>query len=78
MKCVICKIGETQPGRTTVVLERGNMTLLFKGVPAEVCQNCGEAYVDASVSDRLLKDAETAVRSGVELEVREFVPAVSR
>lgn len=36
----------TTRGETTVPLERGTTTLVIEGVPAEVCENCGEAYVD--------------------------------
>lgn len=75
MKCVVCKTGETQPGKTTITLERGNLTLVFKGVPADVCQNCGEAYVNAERSRELLASAEEAARAGVEVEVREYVGA---
>ncbi len=75
MKCVICKSGETRPGKTAITLERGKMTLVFKGVPAEVCQNCGEAYVSAELSRQLFESAESALRSGVQVDVREFVPA---
>ncbi len=75
MKCVICKQGETQPGMVTVTLERGTTTLVFKGVPAQVCANCGEAYVDATVTGQLLDVAETALRAGVQVEVRSFVAA---
>ena len=42
MKCVICKNGEVTPGTTTVTLERGQTTLVVKGVPARVCMTCGE------------------------------------
>jgi YgiT-type zinc finger domain-containing protein len=42
MKCVICKQGETQPGTTTMTLERDTTTLVFKNVPAQVCENCAE------------------------------------
>ena len=73
MTCVICKAGETRPGKTAVTLERGTMTLVFKSVPAEVCQNCGEAFVSAALSRQLLHTAECAVRSGVHVDVREFV-----
>jgi YgiT-type zinc finger domain-containing protein len=73
MKCVICKAGRTQPGKTAVTLERGEMTLVFKGVPAQVCQNCGEAYVSAEVSRQLLAAVEEASRAGVQVDVREFV-----
>lgn len=73
MRCVICKVGDTRAGKTAVALERGKMTLVFKGVPAEICQNCGEAYVSAELSRQLLESAENASRSGVEVDVREFI-----
>jgi YgiT-type zinc finger domain-containing protein len=73
MKCVICKIGETRPGRTLVTLERESATLVVKAVPAEVCANCGEAYVAEEVSRQILVTAEHAAHSGVQVDVREFV-----
>ena len=75
MKCVICKVEETQLGKTTVTLERGGTTLVFKGVPAQVCPNCGEAYVDEEIAKRLLGIAEEAASSGVQVDIREFVAA---
>ena len=72
MQCVICKHGETQPGRVTVTLERGATTLVFKNVTARVCANCGEAYVDETTTAELLAAAEAAVRAGVQVEIREF------
>ena len=75
MKCVICKNGETKPGKVTVTLERGGMTLVVKAVPAEVCANCGEEYVDEETTARLLKTAEEADRAGVQVDVREYLAA---
>jgi YgiT-type zinc finger domain-containing protein len=75
MKCVVCKRGETAPGDTTVTLERGGLTLVMKRVPAQVCRNCGEAYVDAAVTERLLKVTDEAARTGAELEVRFYAAA---
>lgn len=75
MKCVICKHGNTQPGATTITLERDDSTLVFKHVPAQVCQNCGEAYVDETTTAQLLSAAEAAVKAGVQVEVRQFVAA---
>ena len=72
MKCVICKHGETRPGKTTVALERGSATLVVKGVPARICDNCGEAYVDEEITRQLLGAAEEALRAGVQVDVREF------
>jgi len=75
MKCVVCKNGETKPGKATVTLERNGTTLVIKGVPANVCTNCGEEYVDEGTTDRLLKTAEEAARSGVQVDVREYAAA---
>jgi hypothetical protein len=58
-----------------VTLERGNTTVVFRGVPARVCTNCGEAYVDEVVTRQLLQTADEAARSGVQVDVREFVAA---
>lgn len=72
MKCVVCKHGETQPGHTTVTLERYGGALVIRRVPAEVCQNCGESYVSADVTRSLLASASSTLRAGVELDIREF------
>lgn len=75
MKCVICKHGETEQGTTTVTLERGSLTLVVKGVPAQVCDNCGEAYMDEATTRQLLETAETEVKAGAQVEIREYKAA---
>lgn len=75
MNCVICRQGETYPDKVTVTLERGNTTIVFKNVAAQVCENCGESYVDEVTTTQLLAAAEAAVKAGVQVEVREFVAA---
>jgi YgiT-type zinc finger domain-containing protein len=72
MKCVICKQGDTRPGRVTVSLQRGETTVILKSVPAEVCENCGEYYLSDKVADRVLAQAEQAVRNGAEVEILRF------
>jgi YgiT-type zinc finger domain-containing protein len=75
MKCVICKVSETRPGKATVTLERNGTTLVIKSVPADICSNCGEEYVNAETTELLLSTAEEAVRSGVQVSVRDYVAA---
>jgi YgiT-type zinc finger domain-containing protein len=75
MTCVICKNGETRRGTATVTLEREGATVVIKGVPARVCKNCGEKYVDEGITARLLKTAEEAVRAGVQVDVRTYEAA---
>jgi hypothetical protein len=53
-------------------MERGGLTLVVKGVPAQVCETCGEEYLDEETTARLLRDAERAAREGVQVEVRTF------
>ena len=72
MKCVICKHVEVTSGTATVTLERDKTTLVIKGVPARVCTNCGEEYVDEGTTRQLLETAEAAARTGVRIEVREY------
>jgi len=75
MKCVICKQGETKPGKASVTLERDGMTLVIKGVPANICANCGEEYVNEKITEELLKAAEEAVKAGVQVDIREYIAA---
>jgi YgiT-type zinc finger domain-containing protein len=75
MKCVVCKVGETQPGKATVVLQRGSATVVINDVPAQVCQNCGEEYVDEQVAEDVLISADAAARAGVKVEIRDYVAA---
>lgn len=76
MKCVICKQGETRAGYTHVVLEREESTIIFKFVPAQICENCGEAYVAEQTSARILSLADEAFHAGVQTEIRAYAEAV--
>ena len=69
MTCLICKQGETKPGQATVTMQRGACTVIIKGVPADICENCGEHYVSEPVTQELLRRAEAAVRNGAEVEI---------
>jgi YgiT-type zinc finger domain-containing protein len=75
MMCVICRQAETEPGTTVVTLTRGNLTLVVRNVPARVCPNCGEAYVDEEAAGELLATAEQLARTGAQVDVREYVAA---
>ena len=75
MICVICKQDEVRSGKATVVFEREGTTVVIKGVPARICANCGEEYVDEFVTRELLQTASAAVVAGVQVEVREYVAA---
>lgn len=69
MTCLYCTQGNTNPGVTTVTLQRGQCTVIIKGCPAELCDNCGDYYVAEDVTRKLLHRAELAVKNGAEIEI---------
>ena len=69
MTCLICKNGTTRKGKVTVTLERGRSIIAIKEVPAQICQNCGEYYLDAEMTKEVLRKAEQAAEKGVIIEV---------
>ena len=75
MDCVICKQGSTEPGFTSITLEREGMILIIKRVPSEICSNCGESYVSSDVTREILKLANAALRAGVQVEICSFKAA---
>ena len=69
MKCVICKHGLVDSCKVSVTLTRVETVVIFKDVPAQVCPNCGEYYLDSNVSKKIMERASIAVNSGTEIEI---------
>ncbi|MCY4387418.1 MAG: type II toxin-antitoxin system MqsA family antitoxin [Desulfurellaceae bacterium] len=72
MKCAICRNGTATDGHTTIALEREQTTVVFKKVPAQICDNCGEEYVSAGVNEALLNQAQAEWERGITLEILDF------
>jgi YgiT-type zinc finger domain-containing protein len=53
-------------------MKRGEATIVFKGVSADVCDTCGEAFIDEDVSEDVYEQAEAAVDAGVQFDVRYY------
>jgi YgiT-type zinc finger domain-containing protein len=75
MKCVVCRNGETAAGTTTITLERGDAVLVVRGVPARVCRNCGEEYLDEQEVRRLQALLDESAKPGVRIEMRDYLAA---
>ena len=56
-------------GFTTLTFEKANATLVVKRVPADICDNFGEAFVAEEVARNVHKVAKTELKKGVEMEV---------
>ncbi len=73
--CFLCRNDELRPGVTDTSITRGDVAVVVKGVPAEVCTNCGEPYLAPAVSKRLKEQFTDAEKTGVEFMVRKYTPA---
>ncbi|MEK6770154.1 MAG: type II toxin-antitoxin system MqsA family antitoxin [Pseudomonadota bacterium] len=72
MKCVICRHGETAPGLVTVTLQREGTVVIMRDVPANVCRNCGEYYLDESVAAKVYSEADAAAARRAEVEILRY------
>ena len=72
VNCVICKHSETVAGFSTVVLTRGNSTIIIKNVPADICTNCGEYYLSSEMTKKIYKIAADAINKGAEIEIIQY------
>lgn len=72
MRCPICRNGETRPGVADEALSHQGATIVVKDVPADICDTCGEAYFDATVTRQLLALARQAAAAGVVVDVRHY------
>ena len=71
-QCPTCSAGTLREGTTTLTMERGEATIVFKDVPAEVCDVCGEAFIDEDISEDVYEQAEAAIEAGAHFDVRYY------
>jgi len=72
MKCVICKQGERAPGLATVTLQRDETVVIVRGVPADICQDCGEYYLEETVALKVYDQAEESLKRHNEVEILQY------
>jgi YgiT-type zinc finger domain-containing protein len=74
--CYFCK-GKVVPELTTVDFRWGNELKIIENVPAEMCQQCGEKYLDAQVYRELERLAQGSNHAGhhVSVEVLRYSAA---
>ena len=67
--CPTCKNGTLKLGTATVTVERAGALIIFKEVPADVCDNCGAFFLSEHTSSKLYKKADEAVKNGSQVEI---------
>jgi hypothetical protein len=58
-----------------VAFHREGQTVVINEVPAEICENCGEAYVAEDVTEQVLEIAAHARKAHAQVFVSDFAPA---
>jgi YgiT-type zinc finger domain-containing protein len=53
----------------TYTLEKDNVIIVFKNVPALVCENCGDFYLTTEITKLLLEKANETISKGIEFEL---------
>lgn len=66
--CPLCG-GEKAKGKTTFVADLGFGVVVVRDVPATVCSQCGEEWLDPETAERLERIVEEARRRRCEVEV---------
>ncbi len=72
MKCVICKTGELHDGHTNVVHARGTRVVVIEKVPAQICDTCGEYYLDLDAAQTIYDQAQKVLATDHPYEVLKF------
>ena len=65
MVCLICKNKRMEHGTTLLPIERSNAILLITDIPAKVCANCGEAYIEEETAREVQSIANEALAGEV-------------
>ena len=73
--CTTCKNGTMQKGFTTVTFDKDNIVIVFRQMPAMVCDVCGDYTIEGSIAKVLLKSAKEERAKGHEISVLNYSKA---
>ena len=71
MNCVMCK-GEMVEGTINYPIDHESRFLLIRNVPALICEQCGEYFIDDTVFEKIQEIVRVARSSNVEIEVLRY------
>ncbi|MEQ1744243.1 MAG: type II toxin-antitoxin system MqsA family antitoxin [Saprospiraceae bacterium] len=66
--CPLCS-GQVKPGTTTFSLDLQSGVIVVRKVPAHICQQCGEEWLDDQQAAKLEKIVARARQAKVQLEM---------
>jgi YgiT-type zinc finger domain-containing protein len=66
--CPLCG-GHKEPGKTTYSVELGTGVVVVRNVRAEICVQCGEAWIDTKTARKLEKIVEDERQKQHQVEI---------
>ena len=74
MTCFICK-GTTEDRLTNFIADLGNCIIIVKGVPSQICTQCGEVSYSNDVAEQLQKIVNATKNAMTEIAVVNYTAA---
>jgi len=71
MNCALCKANLSN-GKVNHIVDLGDQIIIIKNVPASVCGQCGEYYVDTETALKLESIAEEAKKNKAEVFIVKY------
>jgi len=66
--CPLCG-GDKKSGKTTYSVDLGSSVVVVRNVPAKICSQCGEVWIDAETAKKLESLSQEAKNKGTQVEV---------
>lgn len=76
MHCVVCSAG-LQKGYTNHVVNLDKQIIIVKNVPANICSQCGESFIDHQTALNLESIVEEPKKSGAEITIINYYNKVA-
>lgn len=74
MECVICK-GKLIEGKVNHIVDIDGHIIIIKNVPANICTQCGEYYVDTNIALKLEELIDGVINSNAEVLILNYPTA---
>lgn len=76
MNCILCKADLTK-GNVNHIVDLGEGIIIIKNVPANICEQCGEYYVDTQIALKLESIVEEVKKSRAEVLIINYAEMVA-
>lgn len=76
MNCILCKANLTK-GNVNHIVDLGEGIIIIKNVPANICEQCGEYYVDTQIALKLEAIVEEVKKSKAEVLIINYAEMVA-